>query len=128
MLSCLGRKKNTRNCVIEPQNSSKSFDLSESIKNSEELIQLRKSRMNKTGNDRLREIAKRSATKLAVIKRLKKLQKKSKKNRSSRKLSLERRRSGKKKRTKRRIRRRRSTRRRSTGGRRRRRKSRRRRR
>ena len=126
MLSCLGRKKNTRNCVIEPQNSSKSFDLSESIKNNEELIQLRKSRMNKTGKDRLREIANRSATKLAVIKRLKKLQKNSKKNRSSRKISLERRRSSKKKRTKRR--RRSSTRGRSTGGRRRRRKSRRRRR
>ena len=106
MFSCLGSKRNTRNCVVNPQSRTRTVDLSESRKRHEELkkelINLRQTRKNsKTGKDRLREITQQNIKKLAVIRRLKTLQKKSRKKRILRKIASDRRRSGKKKRTKR---------------------------
>ena len=93
MFSCLGSKRNTRNCVVNPQSRTRTVDLSESRKKheelKEELINLRKTRKKRAGKDRLREITQQNIKKLAVIRRLKTLQKNSLKKRRSLRKRLE---------------------------------------
>lgn len=88
MFSCLGSKRNTRNCVVNPQSRTRTVDLSESRKKheelKEELINLRKTRKkSKTGKSRFKKIAGETRTKIAVLRELRLLQEKSSKKRRS---------------------------------------------
>ena len=77
MFSCLGSKKNTRNCVM-------SLTHSDNLKNSKSLetndrLQITLTKNNNAGKQQLKDIVKKTAKKIAVIKRLKQLQSQSKK-------------------------------------------------